>query len=293
MIKLYSNYKFGATSPPEIPFTTFTFPGGEVSVKLTIPKSPLLEDCTIAASIRNTSDFFEVVMLNDAIRRAWPKGSIHLFMPYVPYARQDRVCNEGEAFSLKVFLGLINSLKFDMITVVDPHSDVAPALLECKDLQIQTQLDIVKLCSALQKHLIPAKIGGRTAVLVSPDAGANKKTMAIAAHYGHDRFVRADKVRDLATGKILDTIVYTEDGIRDKTVVVCDDICDGGATFIALAKACKAKGCTKFVLYVTHGIFSKGANTLFDNGIDEIHTTDSFCRRTFEIDERVNITNLI
>ena len=66
------------------------------------------------------------------------------------------------------------------------------------------------------------------------------------------------------------------DDLTGKYAVIIDDICDGGGTFIPIAKELKAKGCRKVVLYVTHGAFTKGTQVLFENGIDEIFTTNSF-----------------
>ena len=44
--------------------------------------------------------------------------------------------------------------------------------------------------------------------------------------------------------------------------MIVDDICDGGQTFIELAKALEKQGAHQIFLYVTHGIFSKGLDTL-------------------------------
>jgi ribose-phosphate pyrophosphokinase len=114
----------------------------------------------------------------------------------------------------------------------------------------------------------------RDIVLVSPDAGANKKTFEVAKYFSTN-FIRADKLRDLTTGQIKETIVYADD-LTGKTAVILDDICDGGRTFIELAKVLKAKGAAKVILFVTHGIFSAGLDPLFAGGIDAIWTTDSF-----------------
>jgi ribose-phosphate pyrophosphokinase len=55
-----------------------------------------------------------------------------------------------------------------------------------------------------------------------------------------------------------------------------DDLCDGGATFIGAAKCLRDAG-AKFVgLVVPHGIFSRGVSHVLDNGIDHIHTSNSF-----------------
>lgn len=65
------------------------------------------------------------------------------------------------------------------------------------------------------------------------------------------------------TGKILGTHVHATD-LSGLTAVITDDICDGGATFIGIAKELRRLNCHKVVLYVTHGIFSKGIEVLMD-----------------------------
>lgn len=54
--------------------------------------------------------------------------SVHLNMPYIPNARQDRVKDMDDVFTLKIFAQFINSLNFHSVTVFDPHSSVSEAL---------------------------------------------------------------------------------------------------------------------------------------------------------------------
>jgi ribose-phosphate pyrophosphokinase len=62
-------------------------------------------------------------------------------------------------------------------------------------------------------------------------------------------------------------------------VLIVDDICDGGATFIRAARALRAiEPDVEVGLCVTHGIFSKGRQHLLDNGIDKIYTTNSLLK---------------
>jgi len=273
-------------------FKSFVFPGGEISVKLKHDNYNFLyenADCSIVARLHNANDIMELIMVKDAVGRLnhIPKvPQINLLMPYVPYSRQDRVCDKGESFSLKAFCDIINSLNFNRVTICDPHSEVTPALLN--NVKVISQFDLINKNLELTKRI-------RNTVLVSPDAGANKKTSEIAKYLEHSSFVRADKLRDLTNGNILETIVYC-DNFKGKDVLVCDDICDGGRTFIELAKVCKTKNCGKFILYVTHGIFSKGTAILFNSGIDEIWTTNSFEWRLIPSEmafhERVKVLNL-
>ena len=114
----------------ELSFNSFRFTGGEVHVKLGVLKY-LLRDVFIVAPILNSEDLMAVLLLVDALRRT-DAGirRMELHLPYAPYARQDRVMEKGEALSSKVFTSIINVCKFDCVQVDDPHSDVAPALIE-------------------------------------------------------------------------------------------------------------------------------------------------------------------
>lgn len=263
----------------------FLFPAGEVGVQLdssNIQYNFTNTTCqTIVARIHDSNDVLRLLNVTDALRRL-NTLPINLFMPYVPYSRQDRVCNEGEAFSLGVFANLINSQNYQSVTICDPHSDVVGALIH--NVKIISQLDIIEKFLSFRHKIID-----ENSVFISPDAGANKKTSALAKAFNHPEFIRADKLRDLSTGQIKETIVYADD-LTGKTVVIADDMGDGMGTFVALAKALKAKGASKIILYITHAIFSKGTKHVFESGIDEIYTTNSYSdRHPAEIDGKLKI----
>lgn len=247
------------------------FPGGEISVKLdTTYHSP--KSFYITAKITDSEGIMTLLMIKDALERQYPETKhYHLNLPYLPYARQDRVCNKGEALSIKVFTNLINSMKFDRVVILDCHSDVGVALLDnCSNVAQDEIFD-----SQLWNAQGSGEHTSVTTVLVSPDAGANKKVNKLAQKYNLP-VIRADKVRDVATGKITGTVVFADD-LSGTCCLIVDDICDGGRTFIELAKVLKAKGAESVVLMVTHGIFSKGLIPIFDSGINRIITTDSVC----------------
>ncbi len=255
----------------KLDYKRFVFPAGEVGIKLNLTPKYLWEDCKanitkIVARIQNSEDLIALAMIKDALGRA-DQTNFELYLLYLPYGRQDRVCDKGESFSLKVFTDYINFLKFEKVYIFDPHSDVAGALIN--NVKILTQFDIIHNYQPFIKRCL------KPCYFISPDAGSNKKTAAIAKYFGATSFIRADKLRNLATGEILETIVYCDD-LKGADVVIIDDLCDGGRTFIELAKALKVKNCGKIVLYVTHGIFSKGPQVLFEGGIDEIYTTNSY-----------------
>lgn len=247
-------------------FTKTTFPGGESCIR--IVSLPQTEIVTVELAFEDNGDLFDLALLCDAIRRSQPNGGyLQLFMPYVPYARQDRVCNEGESLSIKVVADFINGLGFLRVAIVDPHSDVTSALFS-------------NVLTTPQEAFAPAftavhlNVDVANTIIVAPDAGASKKARKFAQVGGFAGLLQAEKVRDLATGKILKTHVPVEQlGPPDGDYLIVDDICDGGRTFTELAKVLRPLTSGKIMLYVTHGIFSAGTE-VFDNLIDEVYTAN-------------------
>jgi ribose-phosphate pyrophosphokinase len=264
--KLFTIGGLGSFTVPDIG----KFPGGEIRVKLPVFLG-LPEMVRIEALLFNSDDVMTLVMLTDALRERGVE-KIRLTMPYIPYARQDRVCNDGEAFSVRAFARIINALQFSSVVVWDAHSDVSVALLDrCINIP-RYQLMVSNQAIA---NWINTNLASETPMyLVSPDAGAVKKSYDIAKAFPQFKgIIFAEKVRDPATGKILRTdIPKLPDDIAEAALLVCDDIVDGGRTFTELANwftdVSGRPQPKEMNLYVTHGIFSQGMEVLlkhFDN----------------------------
>lgn len=251
------NFKLSSSS-----YSVMQFPSGEIQVTLdTAPHAARVYPVTITGSILSSDHVMELLLLVEAINHHWNTSNINLVMPYCAYSHQDRRCNQGESFSLKVFANLINSCNFTKVVVWDNHSDVSTALINnCYNIHVNQLLPDVS----------------KYDYFVSPDAGANKKVFSCSQICGIP-MIRADKIRDVSNGKILDTQVFAiADQLKDKTVLIIDDICQGGRTFEELAKAIKAiEPSCNIHLYVTHGFFNAGFNKLKEAGISKFFTTAS------------------
>ena len=256
-------------------FKYFTFSGGEIHIELPtgIDKnySDFLVSIDITAKITNSDSLMKLLMITDALRRKYVNPKINVTIPYFPYARQDKIVVEGEALSIKVFTDIINLQNYNTVTTFDLHSDVSKALIN--NLIERTQKDIF---IEIQNQL---KMDFSNMYLISPDVGASKKIYGIYEHYSNTSnsfkgVIQANKKRN-DTGQIIETEVFF-DNFNGEDVIIVDDIVDRGRTFTELAKVLKEKKCGKISLFVTHGIFASGLDVLFDNGIDEIITTDSF-----------------
>ena len=245
----------------EITFEQFTFSGGEPHIKITSDLT-LVKDVIITHRIKSFNDMGLLLVAVNALKNM-DITHIELFIPYFPGARQDRIMTEGESLTVKVYADLINNLELSKITLFDPHSDVTPALLNnCK------VIDNFKFIEQVTEKL------NDDLLLISPDAGALKKIYKLAEHLEKYEIIECSKTRNIKTRKLSEFKVYADD-LKGKDCLIVDDICDGGRTFLGLAKALKEKNAGKLYLAISHGIFSKGITELAKE-FEIIFTTDSF-----------------
>jgi len=261
-------------------YKTFTFPVGEMQVTVED-----LASIKVSVNFRFTknADIIELLLFCDAAKRQGHTLD-RLIMGYVPFSRQDRCNNPGEAFSLKVFCDLINALEFDTVLIQDPHSDVTPALFN--NCVVEHQWDLL---APLIRQFVRTPF-----YLVAPDAGALKKTHKLAQTlmtpdpHGLMGVIESSKERNTATGEITGTVVHASGLIRSVTIgdldvpiayVIADDIIDGGRTFVELGKELRLMGAERVHLYATHGFFTKGKQ-VFDGIIDEVHVVNDSSKIT-------------
>lgn len=244
-----------------IPFSEFVFPGGEIQVRIDPMYVLPSDEFVIEAYITNARGIMTLVLLTDALRAAGA-SKIRLTLPYLPYARQDRVCVPGEAFALQRFARIINSMVYASVVCTDVHSPVA-----------NTQID--RLISYPRSTLLLDYVNTlrEQVYIVCPDKGAVLKTEQDIKQLGSlcKGIVYIDKVRDPNTGKLIKferKTTLPRDAKESKFLIV-DDICDGGGTFIGISEIMR-KDVGELALWVTHGIFSKGVKPLLDH-FDEVH----------------------
>lgn len=261
---------------------SFNFPGGEVQTQLLTAVERELSknrDAPIILATRLTSadKIIELGQAADILRRR-KYTNINAFIPYIPYMQQDRVMTDEaaesamiESFSLSVFAKILNTFEFNSVFCIDPHSTVTNDNL-IKGLRILSNHPY--LHKATQGFDI-AKGGFATDVdyLVAPDEGAVKKTLKYSLKLKIP-YIISFKQRDPLTGKITGIRLPIEEGekITGKRVLITDDICVGGMTFIELAKELRKYNPKSIKLFITHGIFTKGTAL---EGIDKVYCTNS------------------
>lgn len=194
-----------------------------------------------------------------------------LYIPYLPYARQDKSVSNTSTFAKTVFLRSLLLDSIGKLSTLDAHSEHAA----------------IKSYSA-QPYISKAILEFKPDVLVFPDAGAYDRYQKQIERRDVAILV-LDKVRDQSSGIITSLVLdeqKTASGLitnqkqNQYRMLIIDDICDGGATFNNAALFLHEKYRCEIALYVTHGIFSKGYENMINAGITEFFTTQSLTKNT-------------
>ena len=201
----------------------------------------------------------------DALQSKFPYAELALVMPYIPYARQDRACSPGEAFSLRYVGKMINGMGFKTVLALDPHSAVASGCID-------------RLYAVSQfKVFGEIKQSFRTTYIVAPDAGAMKKCEEFAKKVGAAGVIICAKKRNMQTMEIEGLRILDDIPPPGSDLLVFDDICDGGRSFIEVAKAIRERFPVigNLDLAVSHGLFTYGVECVAEH-FDNVYTTNSY-----------------
>ena len=232
------------------------FPDGQPHVQLSRIDSG--DDVRVVAPIRSSQELLELLCVSNALDNQFANKK-ELVIPYLMGARSDRVMQPGDSVDLRVVSDLINSCEFDRVQLFDVHSDTA--------------LQLIKRSRSHNNSKLVKAYDKPDAILICPDAGAAKKIGKYAEWNPLiTDVVHCIKDRDLTNGNV--SLRVLEPGkCAGRNCVIIDDLCDGGATFLAIAS--QVRECAHLTLIVSHGIFSKGFHQLEEH-FDSIITTDSY-----------------
>ena len=164
----------------------------------------------------------------------------------MPYSRMDRIENKGTAFSLNIISNVLtkNLLAINHLFILDPHSDVT--LKQLNDKQINDiayefeEFNILNKKYEFAKDVIDyTKLNTEDAWFVFPDKGAAKRYNAD----DYPNVIICEKVRDFATGKIQEIKAHVEKQTtavkQDAPIIIIDDLCSYGGTFVGAINAIK------------------------------------------------------
>ncbi len=223
-------------------FEITQYPAGERHVRVR-DGATISSLATVEANAHNFDDLGIILTADRILRRL--SVEVEWFIPYFPFARHDRRNDRLDGIELELALEVVAELN---IVIADPHSEVSARLPHFAQSEVVRRFEHAGLFAT-------------NPVVIIPDAGAAKKAYNWTG--GRD-VVQAIKHRDPATGELSGFGVLTDD-LGGRPCIIIDDICDGGGTFLGLAKELQAKNAGPLTLAVTHGLFTKGTASLAES----------------------------
>lgn len=249
-----------------------TFPDGENYLRINLDNESLIEGKEViivqstgpSSSGNQNARLFELLMMIDSVKRMGAE-KIVVVIPYLAYARQDKIFRPGESKFANLIFRLIDSMRIDEVCVVDVHAPKILEEIQCKWINI----DSMKVLADYIKSLDVKDI-----VVVAPDKGAVERSKAFAKHFGEDVPVEYfEKIRDVKTGEITMTGKLN---LKNKDVVVSDDIIATGGTMAKAIKLSKDSGANRVFAVATHALLLQNAKfRIVKAGADDIIGTDS------------------
>ncbi|MBN1383611.1 MAG: ribose-phosphate pyrophosphokinase [Elusimicrobia bacterium] len=256
----------GFVKIPEGAIKVGRFPDGEVRVKI----DENVRNCDTFV-IQPTSspaneNLMELLIIIDALRRA-SAASITAIIPYFGYSRQDRKAEPRVPISAKIVANLITVAGANRVVTLDLHAG-----------QIQGFFDIPVDHLYVRPVLIDYFRGKKlqNLVVVSPDAGGVERARAFAKCLGLGLAI-IDKRRLSPNQAAVMNIIGN---VRDKNVIIVDDLIDTAGTLVKAAAALKKGGAKNIYAAAAHGIFAGEAYKRIEkSNIKEVVVTNSIYRK--------------
>lgn len=239
------------------------FSGGEIYARLLDNvrghAAVIIQSCT-----KNVNeDLMELFIVIDAMKRA-SASSITAVLPLFGYSRQDRKAASREPISGRLMANLLETAGADRIITMDLHSDQIQGFF---NIPVDTLTALPLFANYLKEKNL------KDMVVVAPDTGRAKVAKKLADRIGADLAI-LHKVRGAHHQS---AVTHVVGDVKDKTVIITDDMIDTAGTITSGVDALRAEGCNKDIYVVaTHGILSGPAvERMSKAGFAEVVFTDS------------------
>lgn len=239
-----------------------TFSDGEIAVSVgeTVRGSDVFVIQSTCTPVNN--NLMELLIMIDAMKRA-SAGRITAVIPYFGYARQDRKSKSRDPISAKLVADLITTAGADRVLTMDLHAAQIQGFFNIP-------LDHLVGMPILAKHFEQENLDNL--VVVSPDLGSVNRARTFANRLDAPIAI-IDKRRPKPNVSEIMNIIGD---IKDKNVLIIDDIIDTAGTLCNAANALKERGAKSVRACATHGILSGPAvERIRDSAIEELVLLDT------------------
>ncbi|MCF7872792.1 MAG: ribose-phosphate pyrophosphokinase [Candidatus Omnitrophica bacterium] len=255
------------------------FSDGEVSIQLkenVRGKDVFLIQSTCPPVNEN---LVELLVMLDAARRASAQR-ITAVIPYFGYARQDRKDRPRVPITAKLVANVLASSGADRVLTLDLHAGQIQGFFDIP-------LDHLYSINVFFEYFKENKI--KDLVIVSPDVGGIKMARAYAKRFGADLAI-VDKRRKSPEST---EVMHILGDVKDKNVLLVDDIIATGSSLVNGAAALKKEGAKNIFAAISHGILSNDAvDKLQNSAIDTLAITDSIPLAKEKTKEKIKVVSL-
>ncbi len=235
------------------------FPDGESYVRVISPLEK--KDVVIVSATFPDGNIIETLLLHDAVVRRKP-NSVRLLVPYYGYQRQDKLFKEGESVSAEVIAGVLDN-RFEEIMTVDLHAEGVSKYI--RNTKTKNFIASPQIAKHFRRHRIDT--------VISPDGGlraveyAKLAAKELGCEYDYFLKERLDSTNVKLYPKKVD--------VKDKAVLIVDDIIATGGSMIAAIRRLKELGAKRIFAGCTHGLFTGNSLPKLKELADEVISTDT------------------
>ncbi len=253
-----------------IPVKKKYFQDGELHIK--IDRNVKGEDVIVIQSTPypQVDNTMELIFLLDLLFDYDP-NSMRVFIPYLGFSRQDKRFEEGEAISVKAIANMISQYDIDILYLFDIHK---PHIIDFFDIPVN-EITAIPLLASYIKDL-----NMKDLMVFAPDKGALNKAIDLARRLDID-FDYLEKIRE-GPGKI--KMKKKDLNVKEKNIILVDDIIDSGGTIIRAADILFSEGAIRIIASCIHPVLSKDAvSKILASNISDIIATNSIEREVSKV----------
>jgi ribose-phosphate pyrophosphokinase len=195
---------------------------------------------------------------------------VTVITPYLCYLRKDRQTKDRDPLTGRYVAQLLEAIGTDRVVVIEPHNLAA--------LQNAFRIPTITLNAyARMAQYYAEQIGDEQVAVISPDIGGAKRAELFREQL--EKLLGRPVARGLmdkkrSMGTIRGDLFAGE--VKDRHVIIIDDLISSGSTVLRVAKVCQTKGAKAVHVVATHGLFHQGAaDNLADPSISTILITNS------------------
>ncbi|MCM1369460.1 MAG: ribose-phosphate pyrophosphokinase [Candidatus Amulumruptor caecigallinarius] len=216
----------------------------------------------VQSTFPTSENLMELLLMVDAAKRA-SAASICAVVPYFGWARQDRKDKPRVSIAAKLVADLLSVAGINRLITMDLHADQIQGFFD-------VPVDHLYASSIFIPYIQSLKL--KDMVIASPDVGGAKRANSYAKYFDVP-LVLCHKSR--AKANVIATMTVIGD-VKDKNVVLVDDIVDTAGTITKSADLLMAAGAKSVRALCSHPVMSDPATErILDSGLSEIIFTDS------------------